>query len=140
VTGRAEKNLSSTFRRFTFALACPYLVTSILASGADGKRVALYMDSQFKKESLLMQYAASAAPDGMSVKLATACGDSPAGTGSDDAESLRRPAARRRSRLQFLFDTAWAYGEGRSEQILGKVMRANAARNSTSQRKFRQES
>src|SRR2546430_13444972 len=26
------------------------------------------------------------------------------------------------------FDTAWAYGEGRSEQILGKVLRANAGK------------
>src|SRR2546430_7201770 len=28
------------------------------------------------------------------------------------------------------FDTAWAYGEGRSEQILGKVLRANAGKRS----------
>ncbi|OHB80189.1 MAG: aldo/keto reductase [Planctomycetes bacterium RBG_16_55_9] len=45
-------------------------------------------------------------------------------TGSDDAESLRC--------LQYavdlgcnFFDTAWGYGEGRSENLLGQLMRAN---------------
>jgi aryl-alcohol dehydrogenase-like predicted oxidoreductase len=45
-------------------------------------------------------------------------------TGSDDAESL---ASLQRSvdlGCNF-FDTAWAYGDGRSEQILGKILRAN---------------
>ena len=45
-------------------------------------------------------------------------------TGSDDAESL---ASLQRSvdlGCNF-FDTAWAYGDGRSEQILGQVLRAN---------------
>jgi len=45
-------------------------------------------------------------------------------TGSDDAESL--DALQRYVELGGnFFDTAWAYGEGRSEQILGKVLRAN---------------
>src|SRR6266851_5320469 len=48
-------------------------------------------------------------------------------TGSDDAESL--DALQRAVDLGCnFFDTAWAYGEGRSEQILGKVLRANAAK------------
>jgi aryl-alcohol dehydrogenase-like predicted oxidoreductase len=48
-------------------------------------------------------------------------------TGSDDTESLE-------SLQRFIdlggnfFDTAWAYGEGRSEQILGKVLRANSGK------------
>jgi len=45
-------------------------------------------------------------------------------TGSDDAESL---ASLQRSidlGCNF-FDTAWAYGDGRSEELLGKALRAN---------------
>ena len=45
-------------------------------------------------------------------------------TGSDDAESL---ASLQRSidlGCNF-FDTAWAYGDGHSEQLLGKAIRAN---------------
>ncbi len=45
-------------------------------------------------------------------------------TGSDDAESL--DALQRAVDLGCnFFDTAWAYGDGRSEQILAKVLRAN---------------
>jgi aryl-alcohol dehydrogenase-like predicted oxidoreductase len=48
-------------------------------------------------------------------------------TGSDDAESL--DALQRAVDLGCnFFDTAWAYGEGRSEQILGRVLRANAGK------------
>src|SRR5216684_773173 len=48
-------------------------------------------------------------------------------TGSDDAESL--DALQRAVDLGCnFFDTAWAYGDGRSEQILGKVLRANAGK------------
>jgi aryl-alcohol dehydrogenase-like predicted oxidoreductase len=46
-------------------------------------------------------------------------------TGSEDAESL---ASLQRSvdlGCNF-FDTAWAYGDGRSEKILGQILRANA--------------
>ena len=48
-------------------------------------------------------------------------------SGSDDAESL---AALQRSvdlGCNF-FDTAWAYGEGHSEELLGKVVRANPSK------------
>jgi aryl-alcohol dehydrogenase-like predicted oxidoreductase len=48
-------------------------------------------------------------------------------TGSNDAESLRC--------LQYavdlgcnFFDTAWAYGQGRSERLLGELVRANAGK------------
>src|SRR6059036_1227211 len=48
-------------------------------------------------------------------------------TGSDDAES--RDALQRAVDLGCnFFDTAWAYGAGHSEQILGKVLRANAGK------------
>src|SRR5687768_6297602 len=48
-------------------------------------------------------------------------------TGSDDAESLR--ALQRAVDLGCnFFDTAWAYGEGRSEQLLGRLVRANPDR------------
>src|SRR5260370_26342569 len=48
-------------------------------------------------------------------------------TGSDDAESL--DALQRAVDLGCnFFDTAWAYGNGRSEQILAKVLRANAGK------------
>jgi aryl-alcohol dehydrogenase-like predicted oxidoreductase len=48
-------------------------------------------------------------------------------TGSDDAESL--DALQRAVELGCnFFDTAWAYGDGRSEQILGKVLRANSGK------------
>jgi aryl-alcohol dehydrogenase-like predicted oxidoreductase len=48
-------------------------------------------------------------------------------TGSEDAESL---AALQRSidlGCNF-FDTAWAYGDGHSEELLGKTLRANSSR------------
>jgi aryl-alcohol dehydrogenase-like predicted oxidoreductase len=45
-------------------------------------------------------------------------------TGSDDAESLT--ALQRAVDLGCnLFDTAWAYGNGHSEELLGKILRAN---------------
>ena len=48
-------------------------------------------------------------------------------TGSDDAESL--DALQRAVDLGCnFFDTAWAYGDGRSEQILGEVLRASAGK------------
>ena len=45
-------------------------------------------------------------------------------TGSDDAESLDSLQRAVDLGCNF-FDTAWAYGEGHSEQLLGKVLRAN---------------
>jgi len=48
----------------------------------------------------------------------------------------RRPPARRRSRCNF-FDTAWAYGEGGSEQILGKSCAPTPERKLYVARKFR---
>jgi aryl-alcohol dehydrogenase-like predicted oxidoreductase len=45
-------------------------------------------------------------------------------TGSDDAESLRSLQFAVENGCNF-FDTAWAYGEGHSESLLGKVVRAN---------------
>ncbi|HEV8130384.1 MAG TPA: aldo/keto reductase, partial [Acidobacteriota bacterium] len=45
-------------------------------------------------------------------------------TGSDDEESMR--ALQRAADLGCnFFDTAWAYGNGRSERLLGKLIRAN---------------
>jgi aryl-alcohol dehydrogenase-like predicted oxidoreductase len=45
-------------------------------------------------------------------------------TGSDDAESL--DALQRAVDLGCnFFDTAWAYGDGHSEELLGKILRAN---------------
>ena len=45
-------------------------------------------------------------------------------TGSDDDESLQ--ALQRAVDLGCnFFDTAWAYGEGRSERLLGELVRAN---------------
>src|SRR5438477_11337957 len=62
----------------------PFLcfLTSLLrypAPSADGRSVAAIMDSHFKRSSCSCAIANSAAPDGTSVKLVTACGDSPAG-------------------------------------------------------------
>jgi aryl-alcohol dehydrogenase-like predicted oxidoreductase len=48
-------------------------------------------------------------------------------TGSDDAQSLA--ALQRAVDLGCnFFDTAWAYGSGHSEQLLGQILRANAGR------------
>jgi aryl-alcohol dehydrogenase-like predicted oxidoreductase len=50
-------------------------------------------------------------------------------TGSDDAESL--VSLRRSIELGCnFFDTAWAYGDGKSEQILGKIVREYKANSS----------
>jgi len=45
-------------------------------------------------------------------------------TGSEDAESLASLQRAVDLGCNF-FDTAWAYGDGHSEQLLGKVLRAN---------------
>jgi aryl-alcohol dehydrogenase-like predicted oxidoreductase len=47
-------------------------------------------------------------------------------TGSDDSESLDSLQRSVDLGCNF-FDTAWAYGEGHSEQLLGKILRANRA-------------
>src|SRR3979411_2715353 len=48
-------------------------------------------------------------------------------TGSDDEESLA--ALQRAVDLGCnFFDTAWAYGEGKSESLLGRIVRANRDR------------
>jgi len=46
-------------------------------------------------------------------------------TGSEDAESL---ASLQRAWILGcnFFDTAWAYGDGHSEELLGKILRANS--------------
>jgi aryl-alcohol dehydrogenase-like predicted oxidoreductase len=48
-------------------------------------------------------------------------------TGSDDEESLRSLQRAVELGCNF-FDTAWAYGEGHSEKLLGQVVRAQAAK------------
>jgi len=48
-------------------------------------------------------------------------------SGSDDGESLRALQAAVDGGCTF-FDTAWAYGSGRSEQLLGQTLRANPGR------------
>jgi aryl-alcohol dehydrogenase-like predicted oxidoreductase len=48
-------------------------------------------------------------------------------SGSDDAESLRSLQHAVELGCNF-FDTAWAYGEGRSEALLGQLVRANPHR------------
>ena len=48
-------------------------------------------------------------------------------TGSDDAESIASLDRSVALGCKF-FDTAWAYGEGKSEQLLAQMLRAHAAR------------
>src|SRR5262249_35320774 len=48
-------------------------------------------------------------------------------TGSDDAESLASLDGSIDLGCNF-FDTAWAYGDGHSEELLGKALRANAGK------------
>src|SRR3712207_9563615 len=48
-------------------------------------------------------------------------------TGSDDAESLRSLQRAADLGCNF-FDTAWGYGEGHSEHLLGELVRANPDR------------
>jgi aryl-alcohol dehydrogenase-like predicted oxidoreductase len=49
-------------------------------------------------------------------------------TGSDDEESLRSLQRAADLGCNF-FDTAWVYGEGRSENLLGKLVRSNPDKN-----------
>src|ERR1700719_5197063 len=48
-------------------------------------------------------------------------------TGSEDAESLASLQRAVDLGCNF-FDTAWAYGDGHSEQLLGKILRANSGK------------
>jgi aryl-alcohol dehydrogenase-like predicted oxidoreductase len=48
-------------------------------------------------------------------------------TGSDDDESLHSLQRAVDLGCNF-FDTAWAYGEGRSEALLGQLIRANSGK------------
>ncbi len=48
-------------------------------------------------------------------------------TGSQDAESIASLQRAVDLGCNF-FDTAWAYGDGRSEQLLGKILRANSGK------------
>jgi aryl-alcohol dehydrogenase-like predicted oxidoreductase len=48
-------------------------------------------------------------------------------SGSDDEESLKSLQRAVDLGCNF-FDTAWAYGEGRSERLLGQIVRANKAK------------
>src|SRR5260370_12804486 len=48
-------------------------------------------------------------------------------TGSEDAESLASLQRAVDLGCSF-FDTAWAYGDGRSGQLLGKILRANSGK------------
>ena len=48
-------------------------------------------------------------------------------SGSDDAESLASLERSIDLGCNF-FDTAWAYGDGHSEELLGKALRANPTR------------
>ena len=48
-------------------------------------------------------------------------------TGSDDAESIQSLQAAVDLGCNF-FDTAWAYGNGHSEELLGRLLRANPAK------------
>src|SRR5512140_2738977 len=48
-------------------------------------------------------------------------------TGSDDEES-RRALDRAVERGCTFFDTAWAYGEGKSEQVLGELVKRQPGR------------
>lgn len=48
-------------------------------------------------------------------------------TGSDDAESLNSLQLSVERGVNF-FDTAWAYGNGHSEELLGKLLKANAGK------------
>jgi len=51
-------------------------------------------------------------------------------TGSEDSESLDSLQRSVDLGCNF-FDTAWAYGEGHSEQLLGKILRANRGKSSS---------
>jgi len=77
-------------------------------------------------EPITMNYRVSAAPDGKSATSGMACGH-----GRMDRFRRRRisrcAATFDRSWLQF-FDTAWVYGNGHSEKLLGEVLRKNSGK------------
>src|SRR5882672_10673681 len=95
--------------------AFPYFLIFLLrylVSSTGGKRVGRYNGLPIQKQPSRMHYRKFGRTGW---------------TGSDDAESL--DALQRAVDLGCnFFDTAWAYGEGRSEQILGKVLRANVGK------------
>jgi len=58
-------------------------------------------------------------------------------SGSEDNESLGSLQRAIDLGCNF-FDTAWAYGDGHSEKLLGQILRANSGKNFTSPAKSRQ--
>src|SRR5216683_4080510 len=124
--------LPSTFDIRTFRLAdvsiyFPYLLTSLprcFVSASDRQRVGRYNGLPIQKELYLMQYRRFGRTGWNVSEIGYGMWGLAGWTGADDAESL--DALQRAVDLGCnFFDTAWAYGEGRSEQILGKVLRAN---------------
>ena len=57
-------------------------------------------------------------------------------SGSDDQRVSASPATGRRLGCNF-FDTAWAYGDGKSDGLLGEIWRASRASDFTPRRRFR---
>src|SRR6267143_6987775 len=100
-----------------------YFVTSFPHRTQGGR----YNGLPIQKEPLLMQYRRFGRTRWNVSEIGYGMWGLAGWTGSDDTESL--DALQRAVDLGCnFFDTAWAYGEGRSEQILGKVLRANAGK------------
>ncbi len=72
----------------------------------------------------------SAAPVGRCPKSATACGAWAAGPDPTTTSRCRRSSARSRLGCNF-FDTAWVYGEGKSEKLLGEALHRRKAHGGT---------
>src|SRR6267378_1569688 len=110
--------------------AFPYFLISLLrylVSSTDGKRVGRYNGLPIQKEPSRMHYRKFGRTGWNVSEIGYGMWGLAGWTGSDDAESLDALQHAVDLGCNF-FDTAWAYGEGRSEQILGKVLRANAGK------------
>src|SRR5882762_8863184 len=108
-------------------LCLSYFVTSLLpylVPASDRRTIGRYNGLPIQKEPLLMQYRRFGRTGWNVSEIGYGMWGLAGWTGSEDAESLDSLQRSVDLGCNF-FDTAWAYGSGHSEELLGKILRAN---------------